>query len=101
MCYNSADVKAIVAAAGRHSGQGFAVSKWVALLRYGVLDAAVSTEAAGGLVVLLWMCTGAKEAQVRLGISLVDCGILIDLCCCGCARVQRRHRCVAHCTVYV
>jgi hypothetical protein len=76
MCYNSADVTAITAAAGRHSGQGLAVAKWVALLRYGVLDAAVSTEAAGGLVVLLWMCTGAKEAQVCVscrGLIFVNC----------------------------
>jgi hypothetical protein len=64
MCYNTADAAKIVAAAGRHSGQGSVVAGWVSLLRHGVLDAAVAAEAAGGLVVLLWMCTGAAEAQV-------------------------------------
>jgi hypothetical protein len=64
MCYNASDVTKLVAAAGRHSGQGLVVASWVLLLRHGVLDAAVSSEAAGGLVLLLWMCAGAAEAQV-------------------------------------
>jgi hypothetical protein len=101
ICYNSADVTAVVGAAGRHSGQGLVIAKWVALLRYGVLDAALSAEAAGGLVVLLWMCTGAKEVQVRV-LFLIRRIIPHCKCCWGrlllllvCWMQQpRRHRCV-------
>jgi hypothetical protein len=48
----------------KHSAVGWCVARWVGLLRYGGLDAESQPEMAVGVVRLLWMATGAKEAQV-------------------------------------
>lgn len=62
-CY--CDMGKAVAAAGCHTGLGVAAAGWVGLLRYGALDAAVHAELAPALLQLMWMSTGAQQAQVR------------------------------------
>jgi hypothetical protein len=52
-------------AALRHSAAGWAAAAWVGLLAHGALDAPSQPELATGLVMLVWMATGAAEAQVR------------------------------------
>ncbi|KAF8057874.1 hypothetical protein HT031_005820 [Scenedesmus sp. PABB004] len=51
--------------AGAHSAAGLLTSRWVSLLRHGALDAALAPEVAAGLLSLLRMAAGAREAQVR------------------------------------
>jgi hypothetical protein len=58
---------AAAASALQHSAVGWCVSRWVGCLRHGVLDAGSQPEMAGGVVQLLWLATGANEAQVGGG----------------------------------
>lgn len=55
---------AAAASALQHSAVGWCVARWVGLLRHGVMDAATQPEMATAVVRLLWMATGANEAQV-------------------------------------
>lgn len=52
------------AAVLRHSAVGWCVARWVGLLQFGVMDAESQPEMVVGVVRLLWMATGASEAQV-------------------------------------
>ena len=48
----------------RHTAAGWCVAAWVGLLQYGVMDAGTQPDMAAGVVRLLWLATGANEAQV-------------------------------------
>lgn len=61
---------AAAAATGlQHSSAGWCVARWVGCLRHGVLDAGSQPEMAAGVVQLLWLATGANEAQVGSWVS--------------------------------